>query len=113
MERVEELYPDNDLSQLKSEFLSEVPQTPTEAAAGDKVAEEIEEEEEGSETQATEAPPYHQMLSLGFLSVCIDVPALGHPFVIFLEDQYIPFLKLSILYMLFFLNNNLLTWTTT
>ncbi|XP_022876812.1 uncharacterized protein LOC111395018 [Olea europaea var. sylvestris] len=53
MERAEELYPNQDLSQLRSEFVDEEPQTPADEAVGDEVAEA---EEANSDAQATEVP---------------------------------------------------------
>ncbi|XP_022868137.1 protein WEAK CHLOROPLAST MOVEMENT UNDER BLUE LIGHT-like 1 [Olea europaea var. sylvestris] len=38
LERAEELYPNLDLAQLRSEFVDEVPQTPTEEVQGDEAA---------------------------------------------------------------------------
>ncbi|XP_022883648.1 uncharacterized protein LOC111400466 [Olea europaea var. sylvestris] len=53
MERAKELYPDQDLSRLRLEFVDEVPQTPADEAVGDEVAKA---EEESSNAQAAEAP---------------------------------------------------------
>lgn len=59
MERAEELYPNQDLSQLRSKFVDEVPQTPANESVGDEATEV----EEGSsdaqvvEASAAEAPP--------------------------------------------------------
>lgn len=39
IERAEELYPNQDLSQLRSEFVDEVPQTPADEVVEDEVAE--------------------------------------------------------------------------
>ncbi|XP_022874284.1 uncharacterized protein LOC111393122 [Olea europaea var. sylvestris] len=53
MERAEELYPNQDLSQLRSEFMDEVPQTLADEVVGDEVAEA---EEANSDAQAVEVP---------------------------------------------------------
>ncbi|XP_022865629.1 caldesmon-like [Olea europaea var. sylvestris] len=49
LERAEELYPNLDLAQLRSEFVDEVPQTPAEEVRGD--------EEVDAEAPSAEAPP--------------------------------------------------------
>lgn len=53
MERAEELYLNNDLSQLRSEFMDEVLQTLAEEAVG---SEATKEDEGNFEVQAVEAP---------------------------------------------------------
>ncbi|XP_022863888.1 axoneme-associated protein mst101(2)-like [Olea europaea var. sylvestris] len=50
LERVEELYPNLDLAQLRSEFLDEVPQTPAEEVQGD---EEVDAEAPSAEAEKT------------------------------------------------------------
>lgn len=59
MERAEELYPTQDLLQLRSEFVNEVPQTPAGEAVGDEAAEvgEALSDAQTTEVPATEAPP--------------------------------------------------------
>ncbi|XP_022847683.1 uncharacterized protein LOC111370230 [Olea europaea var. sylvestris] len=66
MERAEELYPNLDLTQLKSEFVDEVPQTPAEEVQGDKAAdaeapsdeaEEATTDAQVAEPPSAEAPP--------------------------------------------------------
>lgn len=59
MERAGELYPNLDLTQLRSEFVDEVPQTPTEEVQGDEAAEveEINADAQAVEAPSTEAPP--------------------------------------------------------
>ncbi|XP_022899419.1 uncharacterized protein LOC111412733 [Olea europaea var. sylvestris] len=62
MERAEELYPNQDLSQLRSEFVDEVPQTPADEVVGDEVAEaeEAMSDAQAVEVLAAEAPPSFQ-----------------------------------------------------
>lgn len=54
MEGAEELYPNQDLSQHRLEFVDEVPQTLAGEAVGDEVAKA---EEANADAQAAEAPP--------------------------------------------------------
>ncbi|XP_022895277.1 uncharacterized protein LOC111409463 [Olea europaea var. sylvestris] len=53
MERVEELYPNLDLTQLRSEFVDEVPQTPAEEVQGDEATDA---EAPTTDAQVAEAP---------------------------------------------------------
>ncbi|XP_022852599.1 protein bangles and beads-like [Olea europaea var. sylvestris] len=59
MERAEELYPNLDLTQLRSEFVDEVPQTPAEDVQGNEAAEvgKPNADAQAAETLSTEAPP--------------------------------------------------------
>lgn len=59
MERAEELYPNLDLTQLRSEFVDEVPQTPAEEVQGNEAAEvgETNADAQAAETLSTEALP--------------------------------------------------------
>ncbi|XP_022852184.1 axoneme-associated protein mst101(2)-like [Olea europaea var. sylvestris] len=60
LERAEELYPNLDLAQLRSEFVDEVPQTPAEEVQGDEEvdaeAPSVETEEATNDAQVAEAP---------------------------------------------------------
>ncbi|XP_022888758.1 uncharacterized protein LOC111404209 [Olea europaea var. sylvestris] len=62
MEQAEELYPNQDLSQLRSKFMDKVPQTPADEVVGDEVAEaeEAMSDAQVAEVPATEAPPSSQ-----------------------------------------------------
>ncbi|XP_022843376.1 uncharacterized protein LOC111366926 [Olea europaea var. sylvestris] len=71
MERAEELYPNLDLTQLRSEFVDEVPQTPAEEVQENNAAEV---EETNADAQVVEAPsterlPHLPRLRLVFFSV--------------------------------------------
>ncbi|XP_022891714.1 axoneme-associated protein mst101(2)-like [Olea europaea var. sylvestris] len=59
VERAKELYPNQDLSQLKSEFVDEVPQTPADEVVGDEVTEveEAHSDAQAVKVPAAEAPP--------------------------------------------------------
>lgn len=61
MERAEELYPDYNLSELRSEFVDKVRQTPVEEAMKDDVVEERDKEDAlevpTTKVPAVEAPP--------------------------------------------------------
>ncbi|XP_022889378.1 actin cytoskeleton-regulatory complex protein pan1-like [Olea europaea var. sylvestris] len=87
LERAEELYPNLDLAQLRSEFVDEVPQTPAEEVQGD---EEVDAEAPSAEAEKTttdaqvaeapsaEAPPSSsQAYTRFYFSVILDVMARG------------------------------------
>ncbi|XP_022891702.1 uncharacterized protein LOC111406522 [Olea europaea var. sylvestris] len=59
MERAEEMYPNLDLTQFRSEFMDEVPQTPAEEVQGNETAEvgETNADAQAAEAPNTEVPP--------------------------------------------------------